>query len=428
LTHFGWSDGVASASLCDKLNDLGMDSTVPKPAVIKGWEQLHFHYFPEGQLSRLRAKWGELKICTEQPKLADIACCVTSPVAYRGKRVAGVYDANNSLIPCSARFRGKDRRVDGVLNCDDLVDAVEDRRDAYYLGRGECHYGHFILEVLSRAWAWREHGRDRVPVLQLAIPPFALALCGLIPGLAERLDIIRTPTRFRNMLVPAPGFVIAREAYIEFKRMCEQMAEQANVCSGPVTEQPLYLSRAGLNWNRRTIEGEVFLEHALEKEGFIIVRPETLPVAEQIALVNRHRWIVSPEGSACHTRLFSRIPTHFVTITSSYLNPNYILCDLLCEGTSHYLNALVTPQIGTKTRLGKFLEPVALDRARILGALNQLGLVRSSAVSDAPPPDLNEYKLRWIEAARSRIKRKPDDEKKIFEGIDEVNASLNETE
>jgi len=66
-----------------------------------------------------------------------------------------------------------------------------------------------------------------------------------------------------------------------------------------------------------------------------------------------------------------------------------MLCDLLCEGTSHYLNALAQPQIGTRVRLARFWEPRLLDRVRLLGALRQLGLVRNSAVFDDPAPDLN---------------------------------------
>jgi hypothetical protein len=399
-----------------------------EPAVIEGWKKLRFHFFPESQIRRLRDMSGDLSISLVRPSLVEIPGGVTTQGAADGKTISGVYDRNSCLVASSFRIRGKDGRVDGDAEPDDLSKAVRDERDAYYLGRGSSHYGHFILETLSRAWAWNEFGRDRVPVLQSSVPQFARAFLALIPELAERIEIISAPRRFRNILVPGASFVIAREAHVEFKRMCERMAGHAMIRSEPVTDQPLYLSRAGLSLSRRTLEGETWLERSLEREGFLIVRPETLPVAEQIALVNRHRWIISPQGSACHTRLFSRICTNFVTVTSDYLNPNYMLCDLLCEGTSHYLNALAQPQIGTRVRLARFWEPRLLDRVRLLGALRQLGLVRNSAVFDDPAPDLNGYKLRWIEAARAQMKTRPDDKKKLLEAIDEVTASLDATE
>jgi Glycosyltransferase 61 len=400
---------------------------VPKRAIIQGWEQLHFHFFPPRRLDRLRAMWGDISIREEQPGLIEVPGGVTTPGSVNGKRISGVYDRDNRLIASSPRIRGKDSRVDGDADLDDLLTAREDGRDAYYLGRGENHYGHFILETLCRAWAWKEHGRDRVPILQ-AGPRFARALWALIPGLLERMEIIKAPTRFRNIVVPGAAFVIARAAHVEFKRMCERMTEQALKSCEPVTEQPLYLSRAGLSLSRRTIEGEVRLERLLEREGFLIVRPETLPVTEQIALVNRHRCIVSPLGSACHTRLFSRIPTDLITITPHYFTPNYVLCDLLCEGSSHYVNAFTKPDIGTRVRLGWFVEPTFLHEDRLVEFLKSYGLVRPAAALDGPPPSLKEYKLRWIAAAQWQTTMRPEEGSKILKAIEEVTASLEVSE
>jgi hypothetical protein len=401
---------------------------VPEPAIIQGWEQLHFHFFPPGRLDRLRAMWGDISICAEQPGLVEVPGGVTTPRVVNGKRISGVYDRDNRLVASSARIRGKDSRVDEDADLDDLLKAREDDRDAYYLGRGESHYGHFILETMCRAWAWNEYGRDRVPIVQWSGAKFARALWALIPGLLDRMETISAPTRFRNIVVPEAAFVIAHAAHVEFKRMCERMTGQALSSCEPATEQPLYLSRAGLAWNRRTIEGEERLERFLEREGFLVVRPETLPITEQIALVNRHRCIVSPLGSACHTRLFSRIPTNLITITPHYFTPNYVLCDLLCEGTSHYVNAFTKPDIGTRVRLGWFVEPTFLDEDRLVEFLKSFGLVRPAAAFDGPPPSLNEYKLRWIAAARWQTTKRPQEESKILKAIEEVTASLDISE
>ncbi len=350
------------------------------------------------------------------------ADCAIAPLKYRGKKNSGVYDRENRLIASSARVRGSDR-VEGELDRRDLLKAVRDKRDAYYLGCGEKHYGHFLLEVLCRAWAWHEHGQNRVPVLQSKIPPFAKALFTLIPGVIENVKTIERPTRFRNMIVPGASFVIVREAYVEFKRLCERMADQVVNSGAPETEQPLYLSRTALDTSRRTLEGEAWLEQLLEREGFLVVRPETLPVGEQIALFNRHRWIVSAVGSACHTRVFSRRANNFVTITPGLFNQNHVLCDLLCEGDSHYVHALVKPDIGTDVGL-ESIEPLLIDPEPLLAALKKLGLVRASAAFDRPPPDLDDYKLRWIAAARFRIGENPPNAKQLRGAIADVTASL----
>jgi hypothetical protein len=247
----------------------------------------------------------------------------------------------------------------------------------------------------------------------------------LIPDLAGRIEHIRAPTRFRHILVPGASFVFARDAFVEFKKLCERIAERAVESTLPQTDQPVYLSRAGVSSaNRRALEGEKRLERLLETEGFRIIRPETLPTPQQIALFNTHKWIVAPMGSACHTRLFSRRANTLVMLTSNHFSPNFVLCDLMCEGPSHYVKVFLKPPVATHTRLLGFLEPAILDDGNVLAALKQFGLIRSSAAFDGPGPDLREYKLRWIEAARLQAQKNPRTKEKMLRAIEEVTASL----
>ena len=360
----------------------------------------------------------------EKPGLRREQDSVIAPLKFRGFKNSGVYGKDGRLIGSSVRIRG-DERVEGELPQEYLHHATSDRRSAYYLGAGEKHYGHFLLEVLCRAWAWEEFGGDRVPVLQLKLPSFARALYALIPGLSEKIEILSRPTRFSDVIVPDAAFVIRRKAYREFKRLCERMADAALPSRVERSDQPLYFSRAGVDWRHRTLAGEMSFERILEKEGFLIVRPETLPVNEQIALVNRHRWIVSTMGSACHTRIFARGTNNQVTIVSPAFNQNHVLCDYLCEGASHYVNALERPDIGTEVSL-QSAEPLMLDHARALTALKTIGLVRPSTAAQDPAPDLIEYKRRWLTAARGVQRGKSTRSRAVADAIDIVRASIGE--
>lgn len=387
-----------------------------------GGALLRFHGFEEPQLRALRAARAGLSIVTQRPERAEVADGTIAPLKYRGTKNSGVYDASQRLVELSARVRGE-THVEGALRPDQLRNAATDRRHAYYLGSGEKHYGHFLLEVLCRAWAWEECGKDRVGIVQSALPPFAKSLYALIPGLPERAEVVARPTRFASVTVPAASFVIARQAHTEFKRLCERMAERAMGSLPPKTAQPLYLSRAALDSSRRGLEGELWLEQVLQREGFAVVRPETLPMSEQIALFNRHEWIVSTTGSASHTRVFSLSANNFVIIAPAFFNQNHVLCDLLCAGTAHYVNALVRPDIGVNINLAN-VEPLLLDAQAVLITLKELGLVRPSVAVDAPAPDLHAYKVRWLAAARWRLKANPPDAAVLRAAIDTVAASL----
>jgi len=288
-----------------------------------------------------------------------------------------------------------------------------DDRNACYLGHASVHFGHFLLETLSRAWAWRVLDGDSVPVMQSPprVPKFVKSFLALLPGVAERFEFIKRTTRFKNVYVPAPSFVFRRSAHVEFKFLCETLAERALPSGVNLTDQPLYLSRRGLGpFANRALVGEERLERLLEEEGFLIVRPETLPITEQIKLFNSHRWIVSPMGSACHTRVFSRKENNILMLTRPDFTPNFVLCDALCNGVAHYANVLSAPD----SHLGSTAvwEPVLLKEQEILDLMKKLGLVRPKAEFRGPPPNQELYRERWNraaarEAVRGRVPNTP---------------------
>lgn len=370
-------------------------------------EQMHLHYFSDEEARNLRTQWADLSIRPEKPEVIEIASGLIHnqnlSFTINNKAIVGVYDDHNNPVDASIRSRGaseergkekKETRFDN-FSIDDRV--------VYYLGVKARHYGHFLLETLCRAWAWEERGDGKVPVIQMApIKEFARSLYSLLPGLAERTEIVSTPTRYNSVIVPFPAFVIASAAHVEFKAMCVRMAQRAVDLDQKTTEQPLYLSRAGLGLlAKRPIVDELRIERFLEQQGFHVIRPETLPVTEQIALINKHKWIVAPQGSACHTRLFSIRPNNFLMFTLGKVNPNFALCDMLCEGETHYAKTISRPDLGVGMLKG-FVPPVVLEEDKFLTFLKQFGLVRNNATFDSPPVDIVNYKRNWIDAAKAR--------------------------
>lgn len=383
---------------------------------------MHFHGFDAEDIRRLRDSWSALSFHRELPGLTEISGGTVAPLNVRGVKSSGVYDRDCGLVPSSTRFRGG-KRVEADLDGTRLRGAAYDDRDAYYAGCGEKHFGDFLLEVLSRAWAWRAHGDDRVAVVQRDSAAFARPLYALVPGLPDKLKVVRRPTRFRSVLVPAPSFVMLSSAWTAFKQLCEGMAERALTNRPVPTDQPVYLSRTGLDDTKRAVLGEDQLERLLRTEGFLIVRPETLSIHEQIALYNRHRWIVSSVGSACHTRVFSLVSNTLVTLAPGLINENHILCDMLCEGDAHYVRALTQPDLGINLKV-RNLAPVMLDRDVVLSTFKKIGLVRDGAAFEGPPPDVEEYKRRWLAVAKWLARSRPAEIEALNAAIAHVSASL----
>jgi Glycosyltransferase 61 len=380
------------------------------PVVDRPGNRIRLHCFESHRERNLRTKWSQLAVHSEKPAVAEIPNGLIPQLSrtFMGasKNLKCVFDADNRPVLAATRVRGIGKSDDNSTPEQmQFGEAVRDDRSAYLLGATAIHYGHFLLEAFSRAWAWSESRHQVAIIVSPPILDFARSLCAFIPGLSERMEVVQATTRFHHVTAASPSFAISREAYVEFKRMCERVTERALPSRDAVTEQPVYLSRARLKpGSRRALFGELRLERLFESEGFRIVHPETLSIAEQISVVNRHKWVVAPMGSACHTRLFSCNGNNLLMLTSDYIHPNYVLCDLLSGGATHYANVFWTPDL--HEQVPPAMKPVALHDDRLLGVLKDLGLVRTSARLDTPPADFDAEMERSIEDAKRRAQKR----------------------
>ncbi|HEX4080350.1 MAG TPA: glycosyltransferase 61 family protein [Rhizomicrobium sp.] len=354
------------------------------------------------------------------PPIADIKSgIVWIDSVPKGKRsiAHGAYFADGSVIPESlpVRHTRSDRAIPQLPSgsSEKLLNRLH---AACYLGDIRDHYGqygHFVLETLSRAWNWCTTANGSVPViLGRRLPKFAHDFYALIPGLVERLVLMDESTRCDNLTVPGPAFVLDKAIHYQFKELCEQIATRSGAKKSRTSQQPLYLSRAGLDpASHRTIIGEDRLERLLQNEGFVVARPEKLSIEDQIALFNRHTTVVAPYGSACHTRLFSLIPNTVFVLTSDFINRNHILCDLACLGDTCYANIMVEQKLirnGLKMR--RFALPMLLDDEKTMSLLKDFNLIRPRASFDSPPPAPDAYQQTWLLAVARLAARERNDE------------------
>lgn len=179
--------------------------------------------------------------------------------------------------------------------------------EVLYIGVARDHYGHFVLDSMSRMWA----------ALDTELPCVFLGT-GKVSGdyFDEIMNSMRfsvrspqRPTLYRKIWVPTPSLTVDR------------IADNADAAHLAVTErlnpqpsgqwnQPVFLSRLGFESRARSYDThrgqERRLEKQLEAAGYRIVHPETLPFADQVALFNECPKIVGLLGSAFHTAFFSR--------------------------------------------------------------------------------------------------------------------------
>lgn len=180
-------------------------------------------------------------------------------------------------------------------------------REAVYAGIRLPHWGHFLLESLSRVWYLA--GVDpAIPIIWHDIDrretfwPWQSQIIDIL-GLGHREHcVIVEPTLVHKLIIPEPGYTLMRSVEQE------QIAAMGRLNFGePRKDRRVWLSRAKLKI--RTIAEETIIEEKLSNEGWNIISPERLSVSEQIDAISKSSVIAGFEGSAFHTLLlFNKVP------------------------------------------------------------------------------------------------------------------------
>lgn len=230
--------------------------------------------------------------------------------------IAGVTDRDGTPI----REAGLERGGGILLSCPSDPDptGVEFRdQEAIFGGYIAHHYGHFLLESLSRLWGFRD---SDLPVIWAAGRQFTdweLDLFDLLGIDRRRLVVLRAPVRFARLHVPTPGFIIRRNFHT---RQRDALAVTP-AAPGPAR---VYLSRNGFQSRLFTASGECAVEDILADKGWQIVRPETLSIRDQVALLANAGTVAGIEGSAFHTvMLCARPQARLIVLRRENANANY---------------------------------------------------------------------------------------------------------
>lgn len=189
-----------------------------------------------------------------------------------------------------------------------LAEAITEVLGTYMFGGiAYGHFGHFIVESLSRIWALAElrgkidgiiftpkqHGgsTDRVfnvygeisRALGVDVP------CVSFPG----------PVRVKTLYVPRQGFGIG-ELTGGSRKFRDYINNNAAMNIAPEGAEKIYISRSKLPPQRGGILGEAKLEHFLQEEGFSIFHPQTETKTKQLAQYKSARVILAVDCSPLH--------------------------------------------------------------------------------------------------------------------------------
>jgi capsular polysaccharide biosynthesis protein len=300
--------------------------------------------------------WGKAALIVSDPDVSYHSGVIYLP--YSNTRSWGIYDPAGKLIPEAVDYHGPNGQIENQLPAINLADfdVAEEAPEEDYLYGGflNPHYGHFIVNSLSRQWVHVDNQMPRRKILWHgpADPktwfqiPFIKAVFEAIGLFENRFVTFDKPTRIPRLLVPHASFKEQHHVHAAFGRLCRRIG--ANVMQRSVINErglqfdsrPSYLSKAALASGVGRISNERVIVDILEKAGVDIIFPEKMSFADQVRIFAERSNVCGMAGSAMHTHAFWP-SAGSVTILNATEGPNsnFFLIDLAANLTVNYVFA-----------------------------------------------------------------------------------------
>jgi hypothetical protein len=207
-------------------------------------------------------------------------------------------------------------------------DTEYDLNTAFYMDHTiSGHYGHFIGDCLPRLYAMDTcralFGEMKVIIAGRAPTDFQTHLLNAA-GVPSR-DIVRINglVRCRRLLLATQSLGVEHYASPTSARLWSAIRDRSSVRDITMPDK-IYLSRAGIEI--RSLENESAVERIFERHGFVVVRPETLPVERQITLMANALLVAGPSGSGLFNLAFQgRMRSAFILAWDGYLQMSEML-------------------------------------------------------------------------------------------------------
>ncbi|MFT4805496.1 MAG: hypothetical protein ACI83B_003314 [Sediminicola sp.] len=168
------------------------------------------------------------------------------------------------------------------------------------------HFGHFLIESLSRLWASTEINRLDGIVFILRSPQAEIAQFAkeIIELFLQDMPIyvVKEPSQFEELIISEQicqarqGILLKHDVFEPlFSKFRSAFQEPTNAYPNKV-----YVSRSKLNGNEGLVLAERIFETNLEVEGYTVIHPQELSVNEQLNFYANAEKLIFSDGSAFH--------------------------------------------------------------------------------------------------------------------------------
>lgn len=226
----------------------------------------------------------------------------------RGENVlfgrGGVVDKDGKYV----RLSGIETRIMGDYPYENPV--YKDEK-VVYCGYLVNHWGHFLVEAVSRLWYalegdttvdkyvfFLDEGQERE--IRGNYKTFFELL-----KIWDRIEIINTPTTFREVIIPQIAFQCMKFYSPKFLDIFDAVARNITVDPDWPRPEKIFFTRSQLAGGNRFEFGIDALDSYFSENGFTVLAPEKLTLEQMIYYIRGAKEVATISGSTHHNMLFA---------------------------------------------------------------------------------------------------------------------------
>lgn len=185
------------------------------------------------------------------------------------------------------------------------------------------HFGHFLIESLSRLW-YVIQNRDILDNHKIVfvfsygqVPSFAYDFLDLLEIPLDRVIFLNEITKFNEIIVPDQSGYSVHYVHKEYLLVYDEMVCNSHKKYSGITYNKIYLSRSKCRSGYKLI-GEDYFENFFSKHGFKILYPDEMSMLEKVFLISSADEIVTTCGTIAHYSLFAKKNCKFVILERNF--------------------------------------------------------------------------------------------------------------
>lgn len=209
---------------------------------------------------------------------------------------------------------------------------IKDKK-VVYCGYLINHWGHFLVEAVSRMWYFLKKDDTIDSYVFFVNSEENRTLKGNyreffeLLGVLDKIEIINTPTQYREVVVPELGYKWREYYSDEHKQIFDTIAQNIRIKPEWKRYDKIYLTRSQLAKAAELEFGLDMLDDFFSKNGYKVISPEKISLSEMIYYIRNAEICASISGSLPHNMLFAN-DNQKLTIVERNIYNNEIQVDV----------------------------------------------------------------------------------------------------